>query len=383
MTFPRVLLLSAYDAISHRLWAAQCKQMLAEMDWTVVTAKARHFSWALRGRPLQWLLDEPTRRILQAPYDLVIATSTVDLAALFACVPGLARVPSLLYMHENQFVYPPTSHPDQVLRNAHRIDACMVQIYALLAATKVVFNSAFHRDSMLQGVKELLGQMPVKMDLSLLESVIGEARILGVPIESESFCEARRRGVDSPLTLVWNHRWEFDKAPQRFLAALDRAALAGLDFRLVLLGEAFGRRHAAYDQLIERHGERVLHQGMQEKREDYYRCLRRGDVIVSSALHDFQGLSMLEGAASGLWPLAPRRLAYPEIYPDACLYPSWIDDPDQEAQALCEALLGVQARRREGTLDPVLPQSAAQRFSPEALEPQYREVIASLLGACG
>lgn len=381
MTAPRILLVSAYDAISHRLWSGHCVEMLPQAQWTILQGQPRHFPWALRGRPLQWFLDDKAQRCLQQPYDLIVATSTVDLAALCACNPSIARTPKLLYMHENQFVYPHNERTVTALKQAHRVDACMVQIYAVLAAQHLVFNTEFHRQSMLDGVQAFLSCMPVKMDPKRLLEKIAASKVLGVPIEDACFEGRSAMRRDGPLVIAWNHRWEFDKAPQRFLRALNLLEDRGVDFRLVLLGEAFGRRHEAYSSLLDRHATRVLHSGMVKDRAEYRQVLRRALVLVSTSLHDFQGLSMLEGAASGLWPLAPARLAYPEIYPEPCLYESSLDDPDKEATALCNALVDFDQLRKEGRVNAQAAVDAAASFSRSAMTPRYLELLEGVLGS--
>ena len=42
--------------------------------------------------------------------------------------------------------------------------------------------------------------------------------------------------------------------------------------------------------------------------------LGRCDIAVSTAFHEFFGLSVVEAAAAGCLPLVPRRLSYPEIF---------------------------------------------------------------------
>lgn len=379
MLRPRVLLLSAYDAISHRLWAQQCKSMLDDLDWTSLVGPARHFAWSLRGRPLQWFLDAHSRARLQASYELIVATSTVDLAALFACAPKLVGTPTLLYMHENQFTYPQNQSLRSELRRAHRVDACMVQLYALLAAHRVVFNTAFHRASMREGVDRFLSMMPEKMDRSPLLERIDQASILPVPIEDTTAGVRACIPSQGPLIIAWNHRWEFDKGPERFARALELLAELGRDFRLILLGESFGKAHPSYAQILNAHSEKILHHGMLEQRADYYLWLRKAHVAISTSLHDFQGLSMLEAAACGVWPILPERLAYPEIYPQACLYPSFPAQPEREAQALCQALLAFDDRRQRGECTTSSSVRAASKYHGKALRDSYRRCILALI----
>ena len=73
--------------------------------------------------------------------------------------------------------------------------------------------------------------------------------------------------------------------------------------------------------------------GYLQSRADYDRLLGEADVAISTALHDFQGLSVLEAMASGCLALAPDRLAYPEYVPAAQRYASHADNPAAEADA--------------------------------------------------
>jgi glycosyltransferase involved in cell wall biosynthesis len=67
----------------------------------------------------------------------------------------------------------------------------------------------------------------------------------------------------------------------------------------------------------------VLHFGWADART-YARLLWQADIVVSTALHEFFGISVVEAAYCGCFPVLPRRLAYPEVLPashhDACLY---------------------------------------------------------------
>ncbi len=72
--------------------------------------------------------------------------------------------------------------------------------------------------------------------------------------------------------------------------------------------------------LREQLGDRIVADG-KPPGDEYGTWLARGAIAVSSALHEFQGLAMLEATAAGATPLVPDALAYREQYPDACRYP--------------------------------------------------------------
>ncbi len=54
----RILLLSAYDAVSHRLWREGLVAALPEHNWTVLALPPRHFRWRIRGNSLSWGVGE-------------------------------------------------------------------------------------------------------------------------------------------------------------------------------------------------------------------------------------------------------------------------------------------------------------------------------------
>jgi len=363
----RILLLSAYDAHSHRRWRQGLVAAFPEWQWTVLTLPPRFFSWRVRGNSLSWAYA--ARETLEQPYDVLIATSMTDLSALKGLVPKLAGVPALVYCHENQFAYPDRS-------DRQTIEPKVTSLYALLAADRVVFNSAWNRDSFLAGARALLQLMPDAVPDGVVESIADKSCILPVPLEEHWFeKQSEAANNDGPFTLVWNHRWEYDKAPERMFGALLGLHAAGLDFRVHVVGQQFREQPPVFAEMYPLLKDHIGAWGMVEADTDYQRLLRQSHVVLTTALHEFQGLAVLEAVASGCIPLAPDRLAYPEFIPDACRYSSYPDDPGRESAVIAEHLQRLCVHYDEGEL-PVAP--AVRELSWSCLLPAYRAEINGL-----
>ncbi|MEC7814676.1 MAG: DUF3524 domain-containing protein [Pseudomonadota bacterium] len=362
-TKPSILLLSAYHASSHQRWCQQLMTLLAdEAQWHLLSLPPRFFQWRIRGNPMSWL-NEPS---LQEDWDLVIATSMVDLATLKGLNPRLAQTPCVLYMHENQFAFPLSSG------QKGRVEPQMVNLYSAYAANAVVFNSAWNRDSFLDGARAFLKQMPDAVPDGLLSAMADKSRVIPVPIEDRLFTERVSPQSWHRPHLLWNHRWEYDKGPDRLVALLQELAAREVPFRLSLVGESFRSYPQAFNQIRDSFADRIEHWGFMPAREDYDRLLQQADVVVSTALHDFQGLSMLEAMAGGCVPLAPDRLAYPEYVPAGCRYPSHENDPGVEARAAADSLQRLMQERPA----PVSPDT----WRASVLVADYRGLIADLPG---
>ena len=66
--------------------------------------------------------------------------------------------------------------------------------------------------------------------------------------------------------------------------------------------------------------------------EAYHRVLAGAAIVVSTAIHEFQGLAVMEAAGAGCRPLVPDALCYREQYPADYRYPSG------DGAALCDRL---------------------------------------------
>ena len=98
----------------------------------------------------------------------------------------------------------------------------------------------------------------------------------------------------------------------------------GLDFRLALLGENFQTVPKAFIEARARFGDHIVQYGYVKTKAAYRRWLDTGDIVVSTAIQENFGISVVEAIRCGCFPLLPNRLSYPEIIPEkfhsACLY---------------------------------------------------------------
>jgi glycosyltransferase involved in cell wall biosynthesis len=327
----RVLLLSAYDAHSHRRWREGLVAAFPEWDWTVLTLPPRNFAWRIRGNSLSWAFGE--RALLERPFDLLVATSMTDLSTLRGLVPALTRLPTLVYCHENQFAYP------LARQQPGRVESMMVNLYTLLAADRVAFNSGWNRASCIDGVQGLLNKMPDAVPRGVVAHIAAKSVVLPVPLETDWFAADAARAAGDPLSIVWNHRWEYDKAPERMFAALLRLQQAGMDFRVHVLGQQFREHPAVFADMHASLGARIGAWGMLQDVADYRRILQQSDIVLSTALHEFQGLAVQEAVACGCVPLVPDRLAYPDFFAAPYRYPSYVDDCECESAAIAGRIL--------------------------------------------
>jgi len=337
-----ILLLSAYDAHSHRRWRKGLVAAFPEHDWTVLALPPRHFLWRVRGNSLSWAFGE--RELLAQPYDLVIATSMTDLSALRGMVAGLAAVPALVYFHENQFAY-----PDRRAQSFN--EPRVINLYTALVADRVLFNSEFNRQTFLDGARAFLANMPDRVPPGIPALVREKSVVLPVPLDACWFAGEGAVAPDkSPFTIVWNHRWEYDKGPERLFAALMKLQQAGVDFRVHVIGQQFRDQPPVFAGMRAQLGNSIGAWGRVEPDADYRHLLCESHVVLSTSLHEFQGLAVQEATACGCVPLVPDRLAYPEYFDRDYRYPSYAEDPEAEAVAIADRLIVLAEQHRAGLL---------------------------------
>ncbi|MCH8218977.1 MAG: DUF3524 domain-containing protein [Planctomycetes bacterium] len=291
-----VLALEPYYGGSHRAfldgWVSRSRH-----DWTVLTLPANKWKWRMRHAALNFADD------LEGEADVLVCSDMLNLAEFL----GLAgdRFPrKVAYFHENQLTYPVRCERERDYQFA------MTNITSAVAAEAVWFNSGFHRDSFLTAAETFLKKMPDHQPLECISDIRRKSQIHYPGVTLTGNARPRSRG---PTTLLWAARWEHDKNPSDFFAALALLMGEGIDFRVSVIGQQFRDVPDVFAEARKRLAPYIRHWGYQAGKEAYYARLAEADIIVSTALHEFFGITVVEAVGRGAYPLVPARLAYPEV----------------------------------------------------------------------
>lgn len=310
----RVLLLEPFHGGSHAAFAEALSNRV-DADWTLLKLPARHWKWRMRGAAAYFASHPEVQR---GRYDVVLATSYVALAELYGLAPRLTATPSVLYFHENQLAYPTR---DAKERDHHY---GMTQLVSARAASRVVFNSEHNRATFLAEGQAFLQRMPDAVPAGWMDAIAAKSEVIPVALDLPEVDlttlesqPSRARG--RPL-VVWNHRWEHDKGPDVLARAARALDDSGRAFDLAVCGQRFARVPEAFETIERELSEHIVSWGSLE-RSAYERLLTSADIALSTARHEFFGVSILEAAHFGARPLAPNALAYPEVLDSDHLYP--------------------------------------------------------------
>ena len=312
---PELLIVEPFYGGSHKQLVDTMVDRLEPGSYDLVTLPAKKWHWRARCSSLK--LSQVIPR--NGEYKTIFVSSVLSLAELLGLRPDLMKLKKLVYFHENQLCYPVQNVKERDFQFGYN------QITTCLAADVVLFNSEYNLESFLSSIPKFLSLQPdFRPDHSeIVARIRNISQVCYFPLklpEQNQSLSRKNKNDDTPLHIVWPHRWEHDKDPEAFCQVMMQLHENGLDFKVSMLGEVYDKVPEIITTMKETLGDKIAVFGFVPSKQEYYNLLSSADVVVSTAKHEFYGVSMLEAAWLGCYPLAPNNLVYPELYPQECLY---------------------------------------------------------------
>ena len=299
-------------------------------------------------------------------WDLLFCSDMLNLPEFMGMVSSpIPSLPAVVYFHENQLTYPTRQPRDYHYGYSNFLSA--------LRADAVWFNSHFHEVEFLDAIGQFLRRMPDYQHLDAVEKIRNKASVLppgvDVPPKTQPVCENELDRRLEPLRVLWCARWEHDKNAELFFNAVRQLKAKQGRFRLAVIGPSFRDVPEVFGKAKSEFASEIDYWGHQVSREDYGSVLSWADVVVSTAMHEFFGLSVVEAVLAGAFPLLPQRLAYPEVL--GAQEPQVLQEHFYQGgeQQLADRLRELVNRKENGRLwrdtDPVLRDRLAVLTWPE------------------
>ncbi|TXB59433.1 DUF3524 domain-containing protein [Phaeodactylibacter luteus] len=340
----KIFVFEPFFSGSHAQWAKGL-QAHSRHDVRLFTLPGRHWKWRMFGAAPE--LARQLRATGEQP-DLVLASDMLDLAGFLGHLHGYLRpdCPVALYFHENQLTYPwsPTDTDVGHKRDRHY---AYLNYTSALAADHIFFNSAYHQSSFLGALPAFLKAFPDTRGLDQVALIAQKSTVLPLGLD------LKRLGQPPPpkegaATLLWNHRWEYDKNPEGFFELARQLDRMGLDFQLIVLGQAYPKSPAAFAEARTSLSHRIRHWGYADSISAYAKLLWQADLLPVTGFQDFFGGSVVEAMYCNCHPILPNRLAYPEHLPpgkEAWLY----DSPEALLSKTVDAIHHLPRLRRDAS----------------------------------
>ena len=295
-------------------------------------------------------------------FDLVLCSTFVDVAVLRSLLVRYQwwdkQTPIYVYYHENQF-----SYPGQIL-DPQINQFTSINFTTAITADSLAFNSQYNLNSFLEGINDYLKKATDMEFSGVLQSIKNKSTVI-YPGLNFSMIDKNSSGTaasEKGPVIVWNHRWEHDKDPEYFFSTLYRLHEKKIPFQLIVLGQSFRNHSDCFVEAQKRLADHILHFGYVDSKQQYSRLLCQGDIVVSTARHEFFGISVIEAVRAGCFPLLPDRLAYPELFGPEYLY---------DGQRLSKRLIQIISQSRK--MDTQTSLELTDRFQWSFIKKEYEK----------
>jgi hypothetical protein len=306
-----ILLIEAFYDGSHRELIDLLHENLLPRSMLITLPGTK---WPWRARCSSLILSDLIPRN-ENTLKYLFSSSIVNLSELISLRVDLRSLKTIIYFHENDLAYPKQNENQEQRDFQYGYN----QILTALVADICLFNSSYNLNTFLDKLGPFLNRIPSpKANIQQIRKNIEEkSKVLYYPL-NKSIISTINCDKTGPLCIVWPHRWEHDKDPETFFSVIfELYETHSLEFSLIILGQSYGECPTIFSEMLTKlPSNYIRHCGFAPTKSEYEQLLMEGDVVVSTAQHEFFGVAMLEACRAGCVPIVPDRLAYTELYPN-------------------------------------------------------------------
>uniref|UniRef100_A0A4X2K5J3 tRNA-queuosine alpha-mannosyltransferase n=1 Tax=Vombatus ursinus TaxID=29139 RepID=A0A4X2K5J3_VOMUR len=367
------LIIEAFYGGSHK----QLVDLLQEEieDCVLYTLPAKKWHWRARTSALYFSQNVP----VSDNYRILFASSVLNLTELTALRPDLGKLKKVLYFHENQLVYPVQKCQERDFQYGYN------QILSCLVADVVVFNSAFNMESFLTSIGKFMKLIPDHRPKNLESIIRPKCQVLYFPIRFPDVSRFMPEHKMTHFKKIFDLKGNEDDTPlvdlpfqqkNRVTESLMKYSHLNLESGLCEVQSGpyttqqdnLSNPLAKPEDLSKAHPSKNSDPGQEEDKQDM--TLNLCDILSGTdeqqrPLHIVWPHRWLEAVYCGCYPLCPKDLVYPEIFPAEYLYST----PEQlfkRLQNFC---------KRPDIIRKHLYKGEMARFSWAALRGKFRSLL--------
>lgn len=305
-----ILIIEPYYTGSHKQWINGYKKY-SNHKIKILSLKGQFWKWRMHGGAITL-----ARRFnnLNWNIDIIIVSDMLDLTTFLALTrKKTSHTPTSIYFHENQISYPWSPNDRDVKKNRDSHYG-FINFSSAMAADNIFFNSKFHMESFYKDLKPFLKNFPDHNETNSIQILRKKSRVLHIGLDLE-ILDIQKKSSNQIPTILWNHRWEYDKNPERFFKILKKVKQDGFKFNLIVLGKKFSIEPEIFKKAKIIFKNEIIHWGYLESLDQYAKYLWKADIIPVTSKQEFFGISVMEAIYCKTWPILPKNLTYPELIP--------------------------------------------------------------------
>ena len=301
-----ILYVEPFYSGSHKKWIDDYSKF-SNHNIEILSLPGKKWKWRMHGGAIS-LAEKYNNK--KSVFDIVLCSDMLNLPVFKSlCEDNLAQSKVIMYFHENQLSYP-WSPNDKDLKLDRDLNYYYINYTSSLISDHNYFNSQYHLDSYIDGLRKYLKKMPDFRNLESIDLIKKKSSVLPIGC---NLTKNILKKIEYPV-ILWNHRWEYDKNPKLFFETLFELNDLKIDFSLIVLGENYSEYPKIFDTAKDRLKHKIIHFGYCENYTEYLGYLKMSNILPVTSHQDFFGISIVEAVSYGCYPILPKRLTYPDLF---------------------------------------------------------------------